>query len=155
METSSSNLTLPARLIHAIAEAKTDPKKKKDKVKKESGDNVKAKQEVDAYARPKRKRLSKVLAAAGGKSLYNTLPWRRGGVSEALIFEGKVTVNGSVCNAPQDKMKSRSYLKPRPPLFTAGTLESCHKLSEGTGPFKVVHCAPDSVELLLQHPDRP
>ncbi|GLT88835.1 hypothetical protein SLE2022_068440 [Rubroshorea leprosula] len=37
-------------------------------------------------------RLSKVLAAAGVGS-------RRG--SEGLVFSGKVTVNGSVCNAPQ------------------------------------------------------
>ncbi|GLT64238.1 hypothetical protein SLA2020_367440 [Shorea laevis] len=40
-------------------------------------------------------RLSKVLAAAGVASRRN---------SEELIFEGKVTVNGSVCNAPQTQV---------------------------------------------------
>lgn len=40
-------------------------------------------------------RLSKVLAAAGVASRRN---------SEELIFEGRVTVNGSVCNTPQTRV---------------------------------------------------
>ncbi|OMO93069.1 hypothetical protein COLO4_17136 [Corchorus olitorius] len=100
----------PARLIHELADAKTQkPKKKVDKA-------VKKKKEVSAVGnasveppklskaarrfynekfREPPQRLSKVLAAAGVAS-------RRG--SEELIFNGKVTVNGSVCNAPQTRV---------------------------------------------------
>ncbi|KAJ6727297.1 PSEUDOURIDINE SYNTHASE FAMILY PROTEIN-RELATED [Salix purpurea] len=97
----------PARLIHDIADAKTQPKKKKDQVKRESGGNVKARMEAEPKRskaarrfynenfRDQAQRLSKVLAAAGVAS-------RRS--SEELIFEGKVTVNGSVCNTPQTRV---------------------------------------------------
>ncbi|KAM5555939.1 putative ribosomal large subunit pseudouridine synthase SVR1, chloroplastic [Rosa sericea] len=90
----------PARLLHEMAKA--DTKTKANKKKKDTA----AKQRVPA-AEPKHskaarrfynenfresQRLSKVLAAAGVAS-------RRS--SEQLIFDGKVTVNGSVCNTPQ------------------------------------------------------
>ncbi|XWS66201.1 hypothetical protein CRYUN_Cryun05aG0179600 [Craigia yunnanensis] len=101
----------PAQLINALADAKTqNPKKKVDKA-------VKKKKEISAVGnasvdpppklskaarrfynenfREPPQRLSKVLAAAGVAS-------RRG--SEELIFDGKVTVNGSVCNAPQTRV---------------------------------------------------
>ncbi|KAE8672025.1 Pseudouridine synthase family protein isoform 2 [Hibiscus syriacus] len=104
----------PASFINALADAKTQKPKKK--VAKE----VKKKKEVSAVGaagieqpapspklskaarrfynenfRDPPQRLSKVLAAAGVAS-------RRG--SEELIFNGKVTVNGSVCNAPQTRV---------------------------------------------------
>ncbi|CAK7325417.1 unnamed protein product [Dovyalis caffra] len=97
----------PAHLLHALADAKTQPKKTKEKVKKDSGGNVKAKLETEPTRskaarrfynenfRDQAQRLSKVLAAAGVAS-------RRS--SEELIFEGKVTVNGSVCNTPQTRV---------------------------------------------------
>ncbi|KAL6126430.1 hypothetical protein ACLB2K_074479 [Fragaria x ananassa] len=90
----------PARLLHEMAQADTKTKSKKNK------DTVQKKQRV-LTAEPKHskaarrfynenfresQRLSKVLAAAGVAS-------RRS--SEQLIFDGKVTVNGSVCNTPQ------------------------------------------------------
>ncbi|XP_004308770.1 PREDICTED: uncharacterized protein LOC101314807 [Fragaria vesca subsp. vesca] len=90
----------PARLLHEMAQADTKTKSKKNK------DTAQKKQRV-LTAEPKHskaarrfynenfresQRLSKVLAAAGVAS-------RRS--SEQLIFDGKVTVNGSVCNTPQ------------------------------------------------------
>ncbi|KAF3645644.1 hypothetical protein FXO37_20869 [Capsicum annuum] len=102
----NGNLTLqstpPARLLHEMANAKTSNKKKKGK---EVGSKAAA---VVPTAEPKHskaarrfynenlrdppQRLSKVLAAAGVAS-------RRS--SEELIFQGRVTVNGSVCKTPQ------------------------------------------------------
>ncbi|XP_031257343.1 putative ribosomal large subunit pseudouridine synthase SVR1, chloroplastic [Pistacia vera] len=95
----------PARLIHALADAKTQ--KPKQKKKKNDGDggakNVKlskaARRFYNDNFRDPPERLSKVLAAAGVAS-------RRG--SEELIFEGRVTVNGSVCNTPQTRVDPAS-----------------------------------------------
>ncbi|XP_059457158.1 putative ribosomal large subunit pseudouridine synthase SVR1, chloroplastic [Corylus avellana] len=96
----------PARLLHAMANAETETKKNNNKNK-----NKKAKSPDNASMEPKyskaarrffnqnfkepAQRLGKVLAAAGVASRRN---------SEVLIFEGKVTVNGSVCNAPQTRV---------------------------------------------------
>ncbi|GLT93242.1 hypothetical protein SLE2022_110430 [Rubroshorea leprosula] len=100
----------PSRLIHSLADASIqNSKKKKDKEMKKQKKKESA--AVGGAAEPKLskaarrfynenfrdqpQRLSKVLAAAGVAS-------RRG--SEELIFNGKVTVNGSVCNAPQTRV---------------------------------------------------
>ncbi|KAL2525882.1 pseudouridine synthase family protein [Abeliophyllum distichum] len=114
------NLTLqttpPARLIQAMAHANTQKKKKKDNNNNSSSSSSnnnntnKAKQPASSaepkYSKAARRfyndnfgeqpqRLAKVLAAAGVAS-------RRS--SEELIFQGKVTVNGSVCNTPQTRV---------------------------------------------------
>lgn len=105
----------PSYLINKLADASTQKtKKKKDKEvkklkKKEiaaaSGSNGSTEPKLSKAARryynehikdqPQLERLSKVLAAAGVSS-------RRG--SEELIFNGKVTVNGSKCLAPQTRV---------------------------------------------------
>ncbi|ESQ52592.1 hypothetical protein EUTSA_v10016747mg [Eutrema salsugineum] len=100
----------PARLIHALADATTQNPKKKDKSKKKKPQSTSASTPSSpaSHSKPKLskaarrfynenfkdppQRLSKVLAAAGVAS-------RR--TSEELIFDGKVTVNGSLCTAPQ------------------------------------------------------
>ncbi|KAM7467878.1 hypothetical protein LguiB_015440 [Lonicera macranthoides] len=95
--------TQPACLLHAMTDAKTPPSKKKNK-KKESPSRAltyepkhskAARRFYNANFRDPPQRLSKVLAAAGVAS-------RRS--SEELIFQGQVTVNGSVCNSPQTKV---------------------------------------------------
>ncbi|XP_052200281.1 putative ribosomal large subunit pseudouridine synthase SVR1, chloroplastic isoform X1 [Diospyros lotus] len=103
----NGNLTLqttpPARFLHAMADAKTLPTKKKKKKKEtrvgaaaaEPKHSKAARRFYNENFRDPPQRLSKVLAAAGVAS-------RRG--SEELIFEGRVTVNGSVCNTPQTKV---------------------------------------------------
>uniref|UniRef100_A0A2C9VY59 RNA-binding S4 domain-containing protein n=2 Tax=Manihot esculenta TaxID=3983 RepID=A0A2C9VY59_MANES len=101
----------PARLIHALADANTQNAKKKKK--KQSKEKLMKESSVLANPAGERnlskaarrfynenfrqppQRLSKVLAAAGVASRRN---------SEELIFEGKVTVNGSVCNIPQTRV---------------------------------------------------
>ncbi|KAK3025905.1 hypothetical protein RJ639_042378, partial [Escallonia herrerae] len=97
----SGNLTLqstpPARLLHAMAHASTSsPAKKKQQQKERLTSEPKhskvARRFYNQNFRDPPQRLSKVLAAAGVAS-------RRS--SEELIFEGLVTVNGSVCNTPQ------------------------------------------------------
>ncbi|CAK9159666.1 unnamed protein product [Ilex paraguariensis] len=105
----NGNLTLqstpPASLLHAMANAETKKKKKKKTQQKESY-STKATASQPKHSKAARRfynenfrdppqRLSKVLATAGVAS-------RRS--SEELIFEGKVTVNGSVCNIPQTKV---------------------------------------------------
>lgn len=112
----SGNFTLqtspPAHLLHAIGDPNSQPSsvKKKKKKKRESASNSKTAVLAGA-ARPKyskaarrfynqsfrdsEQRLSKVLAAAGVAS-------RRS--SEELIADGRVTVNGSVCNTPQTRV---------------------------------------------------
>ncbi|GMH11247.1 hypothetical protein Nepgr_013088 [Nepenthes gracilis] len=94
------NLTLqshpPARLLHAMDDAKT--KKKKggaEKVVEEPKHSKAARRFYNDRFREPPQRLSKVLATAGVAS-------RRS--SEDLIFEGRVTVNGSVCTIPQTKV---------------------------------------------------
>ncbi|KAL3520756.1 hypothetical protein ACH5RR_018905 [Cinchona calisaya] len=106
----NGNLTLqstpPARLLHEMANAET--KKKMKKKKKENDSKAKpaspttepkfskaARRFYNENFRDPPQRLSKVLAAAGVAS-------RRS--SEELIFGGKVTVNGSVCNTPQTRV---------------------------------------------------
>ncbi|XP_062157424.1 putative ribosomal large subunit pseudouridine synthase SVR1, chloroplastic [Alnus glutinosa] len=96
----------PARLLHAMANAETETKNKKknkNKTKDKSPDNASLEPKHSKAARrffnqnfkEPSQRLSKVLASAGVASRRN---------SEELIFEGKVTVNGSVCNAPQTRV---------------------------------------------------
>ncbi|XP_010554550.1 PREDICTED: uncharacterized protein LOC104824234 [Tarenaya hassleriana] len=104
----------PARLLHALADAKTQNPQKKEKPKKKKTPSAAATGTVSAPAsssepklskaarrfynekfREPPQRLSKVLAAAGVAS-------RRS--SEELIFDGKVTVNGSVCTSPQTRV---------------------------------------------------
>ncbi|RRT62034.1 hypothetical protein B296_00041179 [Ensete ventricosum] len=134
----------PARFLQAMAEAKMAKKEKKkvDK-KKPSGATVTAPSSLASttsapkYSKASRRfynqnireqpqRLSKVLAAAGGVILcifsflvYSVLVASRRSCEE-LIFEGKVTVNGSVCTSPQSK--SNPGL-PKPRLFTVGRLD--------------------------------
>lgn len=87
-----------------MADAKTQSsackKKKKDNISKavltsEPKHSKAARRFYNENFRDPPQRLSKVLAAAGVAS-------RRS--SEDLIFEGRVTVNGSVCNTPQTKV---------------------------------------------------
>ncbi|KAK8555004.1 hypothetical protein V6N13_103737 [Hibiscus sabdariffa] len=104
----------PASFINALADAKTQKPKKVDKEVKKKKKEISAvgNAGIEPPAPPPKlskaarrfynenfrdppQRLSKVLAAAGVAS-------RRG--SEELIFNGKVTVNGSVCNAPQTRV---------------------------------------------------
>ncbi|XP_047337117.1 putative ribosomal large subunit pseudouridine synthase SVR1, chloroplastic [Impatiens glandulifera] len=93
----------PAHLLHALAHAKTQStkKKKKPETSKKQAASIEPKHSKAARRfynenfRDPPQRLSKVLAAAGVAS-------RRS--SEELVFEGKVTVNGSVCNTPQTKV---------------------------------------------------
>ncbi|KAL1209824.1 putative ribosomal large subunit pseudouridine synthase SVR1 [Cardamine amara subsp. amara] len=109
----------PATLIHALAvDATTQNPKKKDKPKKKqpqaksstatasASASSPPSQSVPKLSKAARRfynenfkeppqRLSKVLAAAGVAS-------RR--TSEELIFDGKVTVNGTVCNIPQTRV---------------------------------------------------
>ncbi|XP_009401819.2 putative ribosomal large subunit pseudouridine synthase SVR1, chloroplastic isoform X1 [Musa acuminata AAA Group] len=105
--------TPPARFLQAMAEAKMAKKEKKkvDK-KKPSGATATAPSSLASttsapkYSKAARRfynqnireqpqRLSKVLAAAGVASRRSC---------EELIFEGKVTVNGSVCTSPQTRV---------------------------------------------------
>ncbi|EXB96209.1 putative RNA pseudouridine synthase [Morus notabilis] len=99
----------PARLLHAMAHADTkNSKKKKPTAAEKKKKNDKADKSVaePKYSKAARRfynenfresdqRLSKVLAAAGVASRRN---------SEELILEGRVTVNGSVCNTPQTRV---------------------------------------------------
>lgn len=103
------NLTLqstpPARLLHEMANASTSKKKKKGKEVASKAATVvptpepkhskAARRFYNENFRDPPQRLSKVLAAAGVAS-------RRS--SEELIFQGRVTVNGSVCKTPQTKV---------------------------------------------------
>ncbi|KAL0358632.1 UNVERIFIED_CONTAM: putative ribosomal large subunit pseudouridine synthase SVR1, chloroplastic [Sesamum angustifolium] len=106
----NGNLTLratpPERFLKAMAHQNTQKKKKKDV--KSAANKVKqpAPSAEPKYSKAARRfynerfreppqRLAKVLAAAGVAS-------RRS--SEELIFQGKVTVNGSVCNTPQTRV---------------------------------------------------
>lgn len=82
-----------------MSEAEAKPKKKKVSVDKRVPEPPKyskaARRFYNENIRDSSQRLSKVLAAAGVAS-------RRS--SEELIFEGRVTVNGSVCNTPQTRV---------------------------------------------------
>ncbi|KAI3470509.1 hypothetical protein Pfo_027172 [Paulownia fortunei] len=105
----NGNLTLqttpPERFLTAMAHQNTQKKKKKDD--KSTASKAKPVASVEPkYSKAARRfynerfreppqRLAKVLAAAGVAS-------RRS--SEELIFQGKVTVNGSVCNTPQTRV---------------------------------------------------
>ncbi|KAG0453354.1 hypothetical protein HPP92_026018 [Vanilla planifolia] len=93
--------TPPPGFVQAMSERKSSPIKKDEKKNK----NFPGTNSPPKYSKAARRfynqnfrepqRLSKVLAAAGVAS-------RRG--SEELIFEGKVTVNGSVCTTPQTRV---------------------------------------------------
>ncbi|XP_022990378.1 putative ribosomal large subunit pseudouridine synthase SVR1, chloroplastic [Cucurbita maxima] len=89
----------PTRFLHSMSEAEAKPKKKKVSVDKRVPEPPKyskaARRFYNENIRDSSQRLSKVLAAAGVAS-------RRS--SEELIFEGRVTVNGSVCNTPQTRV---------------------------------------------------
>ncbi|KAL7184452.1 hypothetical protein ACSBR2_026581 [Camellia fascicularis] len=101
------NLTLqstpPPRLLHEMANAKTQSAKKKKKNKESSINAVPTSEPKHSKAARRfynqnfrdPQRLSKVLASSGVAS-------RRS--SEELIFQGRVTVNGSVCNTPQTRV---------------------------------------------------
>ncbi|KAL5218724.1 hypothetical protein ABZP36_019408 [Zizania latifolia] len=116
----SMSTSLPPDVLQAIALAEAEAKKaRKDPRKSQKGAfatsvaNVKVKEKKAAPVAPPKfskaarrfynenikesepQRLAKVLAAAGVAS-------RR--TSEELIFQGKVTVNGSVCTSPQTKV---------------------------------------------------
>lgn len=95
----------PARLLHSMANADTTKQLKKNKNNSDKSKSVE-KVPKSNYSKAARRfynenfkdppqRLSKVLASAGVAS-------RRS--SEELIFGGKVTVNGSVCNTPQTRV---------------------------------------------------
>ncbi|KAJ7975029.1 pseudouridine synthase family protein [Quillaja saponaria] len=88
----------PPSLLNAMAIAET--KKTTKKKAAENGTTVPkhskaARRFYNDNFKESGTRLSKVLAAAGVASRRN---------SEVLIFEGKVTVNGSVCNTPQTRV---------------------------------------------------
>ncbi|KAK4279636.1 hypothetical protein QN277_011382 [Acacia crassicarpa] len=88
----------PASLLQAVVNSETGTKKMKQKAEKstvEPKHSKAARRFYNENFRDSGMRLSKVLAAAGVASRRN---------SEELIFEGKVTVNGSVCNTPQTKV---------------------------------------------------
>ncbi|KAF7820170.1 putative ribosomal large subunit pseudouridine synthase SVR1, chloroplastic isoform X1 [Senna tora] len=90
----------PESILRAMANSETDTstKKKKPKAEKSTAEPKHSKAARRFYNenfKDSGMRLSKVLAAAGVAS-------RRS--SEELIFEGKVTVNGSVCNTPQTRV---------------------------------------------------
>ncbi|CAK9313417.1 unnamed protein product [Citrullus colocynthis] len=89
----------PTRFLHSMSEDETKPKKKKVSADKRPTEPPKhskaARRFYNENIRDSSQRLSKVLAAAGVAS-------RRS--SEELIFEGRVTVNGSVCNTPQTRV---------------------------------------------------
>ncbi|XAR72135.1 23S rRNA pseudouridine(2605) synthase [Bertholletia excelsa] len=103
----NGNLTMqstpPARLLQGMANAKTQSTRKKKKSEGSSKAGVSSEPKRSKAARrfynqnfrDPPQRLSKVLASSGVAS-------RRS--SEELIFEGKVTVNGSACNTPQTKV---------------------------------------------------
>ncbi|KAF4368085.1 hypothetical protein F8388_002696 [Cannabis sativa] len=95
----------PTHLLQAMAHAETKTKATTAAAKKKKKETV-AKTTEPKHSKASRRfynenfkdseqRLSKVLAAAGVAS-------RR--TSEELIFEGKVTVNGSVCKTPQTRV---------------------------------------------------
>ncbi|XP_061370621.1 putative ribosomal large subunit pseudouridine synthase SVR1, chloroplastic isoform X2 [Gastrolobium bilobum] len=109
----------PPSLLNALATAQTGTKKEKKQTTKKNNNNNGEKEEnklrssvplqrskPPQYSKAARRfynqnlkdsgtRLSKVLAASGVASRRSC---------EELIFEGKVTVNGSVCNTPQTRV---------------------------------------------------
>ncbi|XP_031503236.1 putative ribosomal large subunit pseudouridine synthase SVR1, chloroplastic isoform X2 [Nymphaea colorata] len=96
--------TPPAHILNAMAAAETTTKKKTPRKEKPASKAAASSSEPKHSKAARRfynenfrepQRLSKVLAAAGVAS-------RRG--SEELIFDGRVTVNGSVCKSPQTRV---------------------------------------------------
>ncbi|KAG5533165.1 hypothetical protein RHGRI_027397 [Rhododendron griersonianum] len=195
----NGNLTLtttpPPRLLHEMANATTQKKKAKEKKttkKKESPSNkvvaaaASEKPPPPKYSKaarrfynenfrePQQQRLSKVLASSGVRKVLLSVASRRS--SEELIFGGRVTVNGSVCNTPQTRvdpardviyvngnrlpkrLPPKVYLalnKPKGYIATVnGKVNQRHliAISEGTV-IDGTHCTPDAVELLPQQPD--
>ncbi|KAF7112859.1 hypothetical protein RHSIM_RhsimUnG0185600 [Rhododendron simsii] len=123
----NGNLTLtttpPPRLLHEMANATTQKKKAKEKKttkKKESPSNKEVAEAAsekppppkyskaarrfynENFREPQQQRLSKVLASSGVRKVLLSVASRRS--SEELIFGGRVTVNGSVCNTPQTRV---------------------------------------------------
>ncbi|CAN6487274.1 unnamed protein product [Victoria cruziana] len=99
--------TPPVHIINAMAVAETATKKqtpRKEKPASKAADSSTEPKHSKAVRRfynenfREPQRLSKVLAAAGVAS-------RR--ASEELIFDGRVTVNGSVCSSPQLYLQTR------------------------------------------------
>lgn len=129
----NGNLTLsttpPASFVQAMAEEKASTAAKKDRARMEKSKKAKPTPAAASASPPKyskaappkyskaarryynenirgqqQQRLSKVLAAAGVASRRSC---------EELIFEGKVTVNGSICKLPQtqvDPLKDAIYV---------------------------------------------
>ncbi|XP_074584983.1 putative ribosomal large subunit pseudouridine synthase SVR1, chloroplastic isoform X1 [Curcuma longa] len=99
----------PARFLQDMAEAKMEKKAKKNNDKKNSPGAMRsistsasppkyskaARRFYNQHIKQQSQRLSKVLAASGVASRRNC---------EEIIFEGKVTVNGSVCTSPQTRV---------------------------------------------------
>ncbi|CAN8271863.1 unnamed protein product [Cochlearia groenlandica] len=181
----------PASLIHALADATTQNPKKKDKPKKKNPTSSSSFFAVSAASAPIERsqpklskaarrfynenfretpqRLRKVLTAAGDSS-------RR--TFEELIFDGKVTVTGSLCITPQTrvdptrdiiyvtgnrvpkKLPPKVYFdvnKPKGYITTVvGDVHKRHlmAISEGTI-VEGVRCVPDLVELLPKQHDIP
>ncbi|XP_008808862.2 putative ribosomal large subunit pseudouridine synthase SVR1, chloroplastic isoform X2 [Phoenix dactylifera] len=151
----NGNLTLqsspPASFLHAMAEAKTakKDKKKKNNNKPSTTSATSSNGSAPKYSKAARRfynekirepqRLSKVLAAAGVASRRSC---------EELIFEGKVTVNGSVCTSPQtrvDVLKDSIYVngnrlskKLPPKLYFALNKPKGYICSNGEEPKSVV-----------------
>ncbi|KAF5742557.1 hypothetical protein HS088_TW09G00608 [Tripterygium wilfordii] len=94
----------PVQLVHALADTKSANPTDKKKNKKKSAPKTPtpepkyskaARRFYNENFRAPAQRLSKVLAASGVASRRSC---------EELIFEGRVTVNGSVCNTPQTRV---------------------------------------------------
>ncbi|EEF46008.1 ribosomal large subunit pseudouridine synthase B, putative [Ricinus communis] len=146
----------PARLIHALADAKTHNTKKQNKVKKVAAAaptpavkdrhlSKAARRFYNENFREPPQRLSKVLAASGVASRRN---------SEELIFQGKVTVNGSVCNTPQEILLKNLLTLHLLYQKIDGAVNKRHLIAISGGTIiQGVHCTPDSVELLPRKPD--
>ncbi|KAG6515667.1 hypothetical protein ZIOFF_026096 [Zingiber officinale] len=115
----------PARFLQDMAEAKMEKKAKKKNDKKNSPGAMTsivtsasppkyskaARRFYNQHIKQKSQRLSKVLAASGVNLDFLKLPVKIINFSvasrrncEEIIFEGKVTVNGSVCTSPQTRV---------------------------------------------------
>nr|CAD1835731.1 unnamed protein product [Ananas comosus var. bracteatus] len=102
----NGNLTLqsspPARFLHAMAEAKASSSSKKTK---QSESNKVKDKKAPRRRRRQRLPLPSTRRPRGGST--TRIFGSRSGLarsSEELIFEGKVTVNGTVCTSPQTRV---------------------------------------------------
>ncbi|KAK1409626.1 hypothetical protein QVD17_36153 [Tagetes erecta] len=88
--------TYSTRHLHVTAEVNSPTKKKVKNLTSEPRYSKAARRFYnDNFKETSSQRLSKVLAAAGVASRRSC---------EELIFDGRVTVNGSVCNSPQTRV---------------------------------------------------